>query len=147
MYLFMGLAMLIPLETVSNNFDYIGMNASVAKKIDEILKLDEMADTTSKAELADHTIAFEHVTFSYGEEQPVLKDVSFTVPDGKVTALAGVSGSGKKYSGQPDLPVLGYNRGTDLYGRRTAEPDSAIRSDVPDFCDPEYVPVQKEHPG
>ena len=72
------------------------MNASVAKKIDEILKLDEMADTTSKAELADHTIAFEHVTFSYGEEQPVLKDVSFTVPDGKVTALAGVSGSGQK---------------------------------------------------
>lgn len=32
MYLFMGLAMLIPLETVSNNFDYIGMNASVAKR-------------------------------------------------------------------------------------------------------------------
>ena len=95
MYLFMGLAMLIPLETVSNNFDYIGMNASVAKKIDEILKLDEMADMTSKAELSDHTIVFEHVTFSYGEGQPVLKDVSFTVPDGKVTALAGVSGSGK----------------------------------------------------
>ena len=95
MYLFMGLAMLIPLETVSNNFDYIGMNASVAKKIDEILKLDEMTDTTSKAELSDHTIVFEHVTFSYGEGQPVLKDVSFTVPDGKVTALAGVSGSGK----------------------------------------------------
>lgn len=95
MYLFMGLAMLIPLETVSNNFDYIGMNASVAKKIDEILKLDEMADTTSKAELSDHTIVFEHVTFSYGEGQPVLKDVSFTVPDRKVTALVGVSGSGK----------------------------------------------------
>lgn len=95
MYLFMGLAMLIPLETVSNNFDCIGMNASVAKKIDEILKLDEMADTTSKAELSDHTIVFEHVTFSYGEGQPVLKDVSFTVPDGKVTALVGVSGSGK----------------------------------------------------
>ena len=95
MYLFMGLAMLIPLETVSNTFDYIGMNASVAKKIDEILKLDEMADTTSKAELSDHTIVFEHVTFSYGEGQQVLKDVSFTVPDGKVTALVGVSGSGK----------------------------------------------------
>lgn len=50
---------------------------------------------TSKAELSDHTIVFEHVTFSYGEGQPVLKDVSFTVPDGKVTALVGVSGSGK----------------------------------------------------
>lgn len=95
MYLFMGLAMLIPLETVSNNFDYIGMNASVAKKIDEILKLDEMADTASSTELSDHTITFEHVTFSYGEEQTALKDVSFSVPDGKVTALAGISGGGK----------------------------------------------------
>lgn len=54
-----------------------------------------MVDTASEAELSDHTIVFEHVTFSYEKEQPVLKDVSFTVPDGKVTALAGVSGSGK----------------------------------------------------
>ena len=110
MYLFMGLAMLIPLETVSNNFDYIGMNASVAKKIDDILKLDEMPDTASHAELPNHTISFEHVTFSYkvngsegdregglgrGENQAALKDVSFSVLDGKVTALVGVSGSGK----------------------------------------------------
>ena len=95
MYLFMGLAMLIPLETVSNNFDYIGMNASVAKKIDDILKLNEMPDTASQVDLPNHTISFEHVTFSYGEDQTALKDVSFSVPDGKVTALAGVSGSGK----------------------------------------------------
>lgn len=95
MYLFMGLAMLIPLETVSNNFDYIGMNASVAKKIDDILKLNEMPDTASQVDLPNHTISFEHVTFSYGEDQTALKDVSFSVHDGKVTALAGVSGSGK----------------------------------------------------
>lgn len=95
MYLFMGLAMLIPLETVSNNFDYIGMNASVAKKINDILNLEEMPDANSEMKISNHTISFQHVTFSYGEDQTVLKDVSFTVPDGKVVAIAGVSGSGK----------------------------------------------------
>ncbi|MDD3415033.1 MAG: ABC transporter ATP-binding protein [Lachnospiraceae bacterium] len=95
MYLFMGLAMLIPLETVSNNFDYIGMNASVARKIHDILKLEEMPDTNSEIKISDHTISFEHVTFAYNEDQTVLKDISFQVPDGKVTAIVGISGSGK----------------------------------------------------
>lgn len=45
--------------------------------------------TISKSE-----IAFEHVSFSYGKET-VLNDVSFTVPEGHVTALVGPSGSGK----------------------------------------------------
>lgn len=39
-------------------------------------------------------ITFEKVNFSYGDE-PVLKNVSFTAPAGKVTALVGLSGSGK----------------------------------------------------
>ena len=95
MYLFMGLAMLIPLESVSNNFDYIGMNASVAKKINDILHLEELPDSASAAELSNHSISFEHVSFTYGEGQNVLNDVSFVIPDGKVTALAGVSGTGK----------------------------------------------------
>ncbi|MDR1440206.1 MAG: ABC transporter ATP-binding protein/permease, partial [Clostridiales bacterium] len=39
-------------------------------------------------------IEFEHVTFSYGEED-VLKDISFSVRPGETLALAGASGSGK----------------------------------------------------
>ena len=40
-------------------------------------------------------IVFEHVTFGYTPEVPVLRDVSFTVPAGKVTAIVGENGSGK----------------------------------------------------
>lgn len=39
-------------------------------------------------------IAFENVSFAYGQE-PVLENVSFTAPAGKVTAIVGLSGSGK----------------------------------------------------
>jgi len=40
-------------------------------------------------------VTFEHVYFSYGEEETVLKDVHFDVPPKKSVALVGPSGSGK----------------------------------------------------
>ncbi|NLC78951.1 MAG: ABC transporter ATP-binding protein [Ruminococcaceae bacterium] len=40
-------------------------------------------------------IEFSHVAFSYTEEVPVLTDVNFTVPSGKMFAIVGRSGSGK----------------------------------------------------
>lgn len=40
-------------------------------------------------------ICFEHVRFAYGNSQPVLKDVNFTIPAGKTFAVLGGTGSGK----------------------------------------------------
>lgn len=42
-------------------------------------------------------IVFENVSFVYGSERlmPVLDDISFTIPAGKITAIVGASGSGK----------------------------------------------------
>lgn len=40
-------------------------------------------------------IVFDHVTFGYGQELPVLNDVSFTIPSGKTFAILGGTGSGK----------------------------------------------------
>ncbi|HLP23350.1 MAG TPA: ATP-binding cassette domain-containing protein [Microbacteriaceae bacterium] len=40
-------------------------------------------------------LAFENVTFGYDPDQPVLKDVSFSVQPGSMTAIVGASGSGK----------------------------------------------------
>lgn len=40
-------------------------------------------------------IVFENVSFAYTEGTPVLKDVSFVIPQGKVTAIVGENGSGK----------------------------------------------------
>ena len=42
----------------------------------------------------DKDIVFEHVSFAYGE-QPVLRDVSFTIPAGRTFAVLGATGSGK----------------------------------------------------
>ena len=42
----------------------------------------------------DRDIVFDHVTFAYGD-QPVLRDVSFTIPAGKTFAVLGATGSGK----------------------------------------------------
>ena len=40
-------------------------------------------------------IEFEHVSFSYDEGNPVLKDISFMIEPGQVAALVGPSGTGK----------------------------------------------------
>jgi len=40
-------------------------------------------------------LALDHVTFGYDPEDPVLRDVSFTVAPGEVVALIGASGAGK----------------------------------------------------
>ena len=42
-------------------------------------------------------IVLDNVTFGYGSEkmEPVLQNISFTIPAGKVTAIVGASGSGK----------------------------------------------------
>ena len=40
-------------------------------------------------------IRYEHVAFSYSPDKPLLSDIDFTVPAGKVYAVVGPSGSGK----------------------------------------------------
>jgi ABC-type multidrug transport system fused ATPase/permease subunit len=40
-------------------------------------------------------VVFDHVTFGYNPERPVLKDISLEIPAGKTFALVGATGSGK----------------------------------------------------
>src|SRR5258708_27558593 len=40
-------------------------------------------------------IEFEHVSFSYTPEQPILRDMSFSIEPGRVAALVGPTGVGK----------------------------------------------------
>ncbi len=40
-------------------------------------------------------IVFEHVTFGYSPDKPILKDLSLTVPTGKRVAIVGPTGAGK----------------------------------------------------
>ena len=40
-------------------------------------------------------VKFEHVSFAYNADRPILHDVSFTIPAGKTVAVVGASGAGK----------------------------------------------------
>ena len=46
-------------------------------------------------DLSSYDIEFKNVSFAYNEDAKVLKDMSFTAKQGEVTALVGISGSGK----------------------------------------------------
>ena len=46
-------------------------------------------------DISSYDIEFKNVSFAYNKDAKVLKDVSFTAKQGEVTALVGISGSGK----------------------------------------------------
>ena len=48
-----------------------------------------------KPDVTDQDIEFSHVAFRYVPDKPLLEDVTFTVPGGKMYAIVGPSGSGK----------------------------------------------------
>ena len=48
-----------------------------------------------KPNVANKDIVYSHVAFSYDPEKPLLTDIDFTVPGGRMYAIVGPSGSGK----------------------------------------------------
>ena len=64
-------------------FDYFDMKNPIVSK-DNGMKPDMNAD-----------IRYDHVAFSYDPAKPLLTDIDFTVPAGKMYAIVGPSGSGK----------------------------------------------------
>ena len=58
----------------------------------------EIADAPGAADLVlspQMSVEFDHVSFAYEGDRPILHDISFTIPAGKTVAVVGPSGSGK----------------------------------------------------
>ena len=85
----------IPLRLLGSFF-HIAMNGmSASDKIFRILDLEEGEGGTVHLDSQAVQASFDHVAFSYEEDQPVLKDVSLNIPAGSFVSLVGVSGCGK----------------------------------------------------
>ena len=55
----------------------------------------EVMNEASGESAGSSEIEVKNVSFAYSEDHPILKNVSFTIPEGKTTAIVGPSGSGK----------------------------------------------------
>lgn len=87
-----------PLEILIEFTEMFQRGFSGFRRFEEIMdEVPEIKDKPDAKPLVNKggQISFEHVTFAYDDEQPVLEDVSFTIPAGGNYSLAGPSGSGK----------------------------------------------------
>lgn len=65
-------------------FDYFDMEITI-----------KSPENGKKPDVTNQDIVYSHVAFSYDPEKPLLTDVDFTIPGGKMMAIVGPSGSGK----------------------------------------------------
>ena len=65
-------------------FDYYDKEVTIKSKPDAV-----------KPDLNRTDIEYSHVTFTYEQKEPILKDISFSIPSGKMYAIVGPSGAGK----------------------------------------------------
>ena len=87
-----------PMRDLSKMTDTVSKAMVGYERIKEVLDIESQVRDQPRARKAPKLkgqIAFNHVSFSYGEGNDVLEDVSFTIEAGQVAAIVGPSGTGK----------------------------------------------------
>ncbi len=82
------------LKVAGSSMANLRITENSIKKANEIDQVPTMDMGGEKIVPQSHDIKFEKVSFSY-EQKRVLDDISVTIPDKKMTAIVGASGSGK----------------------------------------------------
>ncbi|GGD63233.1 ABC transporter ATP-binding protein [Paenibacillus nasutitermitis] len=86
----------MPMNQITSFFTQFQKTIGATERIIEILEMEEEDHTSGKAvEQPNQVITIDHVSFAYGQEEPVIHDLSFKVNPGSVTAIVGPSGGGK----------------------------------------------------
>lgn len=88
--------LLFPIRQLGRTLSDAGKSLISMERIQDILSEPAEPDEPNALKPDLHgDIVFDHVSFAYDNEEPVLKDVSFTIPAGKTVAVLGGTGSGK----------------------------------------------------
>ncbi|MBV8811981.1 MAG: ABC transporter ATP-binding protein, partial [Acidobacteriaceae bacterium] len=87
-----------PVMDLAKMSNAIAQTAVGVERIQAILEADAVIPESADArepETPRGEITFEHVTFGYGREAPVLRDVNFTIQPGQMVGVVGPTGGGK----------------------------------------------------
>lgn len=90
--------MVAPIVQMSNIGSQLTEALAGLDRTEELMNMTAEADLhhrTTTLEKIKGDVVFENVSFSYETDKEVIREVSFEVPSGSVTALVGSSGSGK----------------------------------------------------
>ena len=87
-----------PIQNLGNFYNSMVTTGAYIERIFELL--DEKDDITDKPDAVELPpirghVCFDHVNFSYEPENPVLKDIDFTITPGMTVAIVGPTGAGK----------------------------------------------------
>ncbi|MFJ7367371.1 ABC transporter ATP-binding protein [Peribacillus frigoritolerans] len=92
MYLFQ---IIMPMAQLASFFTQFQKATGATERIISILDSVEEEDAKQPVQNMSQSISVEHLNYSYNNGEQVLRDISFNVEAGKVTAIVGPSGSGK----------------------------------------------------
>lgn len=86
-----------PLRVIADKFNVLQMGMIASERVFKVIDNNDYLDQKGRhaPETVKGKIEFNQVWFGYSEENPVLKDVSFTVQKGQTLAIVGHTGSGK----------------------------------------------------
>ncbi len=86
-----------PITRVANVSNIIQSTVAAAERVFEILDEPEEEASDDKQVLPNPKghVRFEHVTFGYQQDKPVMEDVHFDVKPGQTAAIVGPTGAGK----------------------------------------------------
>ena len=98
-FLFIQLSQMLfrPLRQIADKFNTLQMGMVAANRIFKIIDTDSnILDLGTKSkDFIDGKIEFNNISFSYIENEKVIKNLSFTINNGEKIAIVGSTGSGK----------------------------------------------------
>ena len=86
--------MAAPVVAAFNFVDTLAQVGTTVSQVDEILKAEEQEHGTRRVAFTDHSIEVKNISFGYHDDQEILHNVSLSIPQNRMTALVGSSGSG-----------------------------------------------------